>query len=271
MSWHADTSLFEAYASGEIDGARALSLEAHLLECTSCREGLAEAADGDALEAAWAAIAREVRAPAPRVAERLLLRAGVPDHIARLLAATPSLRLSWFAAIGAALAFGVAAAYAGPHGVLLFLVLAPLVPLAGVAAAYGPGVDPTYEIGLAAPMRSFRLLLIRSLAVLVTSLGLAGIAALALPRLDWTAAAWLLPSLALCGASLALSTAWSPARAAGTVAVSWIATVLVVEGVSRVSFAAFHANGQIVSLALVVVSAAVIARRHDAFDMRRNR
>jgi hypothetical protein len=47
----------------------------------------------------------------------------------------------------------------GPDASLAFLTVAPLLPLAGIAMAYGPGIDPTYEIGLAAPMRSLRLLL----------------------------------------------------------------------------------------------------------------
>lgn len=129
----------------------------------------------------------------PGPMERTLVRLGIADHVARLLAATPSLRLSWFAALAVALGFAVSAAYTG--AVVVFLVVAPLVPLAGVAAAYGPGVDPTYEIGLASPMRSYRLLLIRALAVLTASMGLAGAAALALPTLNWSTAAWLLPSL----------------------------------------------------------------------------
>ena len=104
------------------------------------------------------------------------------------------------------LAFAVWAARGDQQGVYWFLVLAPMLPLAGVAAAYGQGVDPTYEVGLAAPMRSFGLLLIRAVAVLVTTTVIAGLAALALPGLQWTAAAWLLPSLGLTLASLALAT-----------------------------------------------------------------
>ena len=73
-----------------------------------------------------------------------------------------------------------------------FLVLAPLLPLAGVAAAYGRDVDPTYEIGLAAPMRSFGLLLVRALAVLATTSVMAAVAgARARRACSWSAAAWL--------------------------------------------------------------------------------
>src|SRR5439155_1248129 len=83
--------------------------------------------------------------------------AGVPDHLARLLAATPSLRVSWFGATVVALGFSILAAY-GKQDPLMFLIVAPILPLAGVAAAFGPHVDPAYEVGLSCPVRTSRLL-----------------------------------------------------------------------------------------------------------------
>ena len=68
------------------------------------------------------------------------------------------------------LAFAALAAREDRPGLVFFLALAPLIPVAGIAAAFGPGVDPTFEIGLAAPLRSSKLLLIRCTAVLVASL-----------------------------------------------------------------------------------------------------
>src|SRR3989304_3576368 len=91
------------------------------------------------------------------------------------LAAPPSPRLSWFAAETIALGFAVLAANdaaRGAHpdlGLLVFLVVAALLPVCGVAGAHGPGVGPTYEVGVASPMRMHRLLLIRAAAVLATS------------------------------------------------------------------------------------------------------
>ena len=76
---------------------------------------------------------------------------------------------------------------------MAFLVLAALLPLAGVAAAYGPGIDPSYEIGVAAPMSSFHLILVRASTVLASTAALAALAALTLPRVGWTAAAWIVP------------------------------------------------------------------------------
>jgi hypothetical protein len=271
MSWHGDTTTFELYASGDADGASAASLEAHLLRCGRCRDRIRRFAPPAPLDAAWAAIEGELDQRATGTVERVLRRVGVRDHLARLLAATPSLRMSWFAAVGLALAFAVAASHTGQLGVFLFLVIAPLVPLAGVAVAYGPGVDPTYEIGLAAPMRSYRLLLIRAVAVLATSIALAGAAALLLPVVDWTSAAWLIPSLALTAASLALSTSVRPVLAATSVAVAWIAVAVVVEAAARERYAVFHLGGQIALLVVAVVGVAVIAARRDAFETGRGR
>ena len=267
MSWHADSQLIERYARGDLDDARVFSLEAHLLACSACRDEVAEHADRDRLDRVWAELEELVDAPIPGVVERLLLRLGVSDHLARLLAATPSLTVSWLVAVAAALAFAAAGAHWSERGVLLFLALAPLLPLAGVGAAYGPGLDPTYEIGVAAPIRSFRLLLVRSTAVLVTTTALAALAALALPGFDWRVAAWLLPALGLTVASLALLTYVSPLAAFGSLAFLWIALVTMSAVAADDNFAAFRAPAQTAFLVLTAVAAVVVARRREAFDL----
>ena len=193
MTWHADASLLARYAAGQIDDARASSVEAHLVACAGCRAAVAGNVKVDRLDAIWGEVEAIVDTPRLGIVERLLRALGVKDHFARLLAATPSLQLSWLLGMSASLAFVVAAAGAGRRQPVLFLVVAPLLPVVGVAAAFGPGLDPTYEVAMAAPLGTFRLLLLRSAAVLATTTLLAGIASFALPVLDWTAGAWLLP------------------------------------------------------------------------------
>ena len=100
--------------------------------------------------------------PRPGFVEGLLTRLGVPPHVARLLGVTPSLTLSWLGAVAIALAVAVAGAYQGERGLALFLCVAALAPVAGVAATFARGIDPTHELGLAAPMSSVRLLLLRT-------------------------------------------------------------------------------------------------------------
>jgi hypothetical protein len=269
MSWHADPALMETYALGVLDQAHASSIEAHLLGCERCRGAIAHQVGRSRLEGLWAGIEERLEPERPGVVERFLVWFGVPDHVARLLAATPSLRLSWFAALAVALGFATGAARSGRFGVLLFLLVAPLIPLAGVAAAYGPGVDPTYEVGLAAPMRSFRLLMIRAIAVLVTSTALVAIAATALPNLDWIAAAWLVPSLGLTTANLALSSYWSSHRVTAVLVLGWAIVVVLSERMSSVPYAAFRAVPQVVFAIIAAASILVLARRREAFDMRR--
>jgi putative zinc finger protein len=269
MSWHADPALMETYALGVLDQAHASSIEAHLLRCERCRGAITHHVGQARLEGLWAGIEERLEPDRPGVVERFLVWFGMPDHVARLIAATPSLRLSWFAALAVALAFATGAARAGRFGVLLFLLVAPLIPLAGVAVAYGPGVDPTYEVGLAAPMRSFRLLMIRAVAVLVTSTGLVAIAATALPNLDWIAAGWLVPSLGLTTANLALSSYWSPHRVTAGLVAAWATAVVLSERLSSVHYAAFRAAPQGVFAIIAAVSILVLISRREAFDVRR--
>ena len=272
-TWHADTALLTQYASGELDAARAYSLEAHLLACDVCRSGVGELSDRAQLDRMWAEVTEAVDAPKPGIVERGLVRLGVRDHVVRLLAATPSLRLSWLGAEVLALGFAVIAANSAitergrSLGTFLFLVVAALLPVGGVAAAYGPGLDPTYEVSLASPMRSFGLLMTRAAAVLETSTVLAGVAALALPGMGWTTVAWLLPSLGLTLASLALATRLRPLVAAGSVTVAWAAVSMIATHASNDRFEVFRGGGQArVPLVIIALSTIVIARRRDAFE-----
>lgn len=270
MTWHVEPKTLEAYAHNEIGDAPAYSVEAHLLSCEVCRMRIAALVDPVLLEAMWTEIDDIVAGPHPRVVERLLLRLGAKDHVARLVAATPSLSLSWLAAVALTLAFAVVSAHTNPHGFLLFLIMAPLLPLAGVAVAYGPGVDPAYEIGLAAPIRAFRLLLIRASAVLTSSSSIAFVAALALPQRNWAVVAWLLPSLGLTVTSLALSTVTHPLRAAAAVAGLWIAGSLVALMYSANTPATpaelFGGSLQVVVLIVTLTSTALLYERRESFE-----
>jgi hypothetical protein len=151
-------------------------------------------------------------------------------------------------------------------GTFLFLVVAALLPVGGVAAAYGPGLDPTYEVSLASPMRSFGLLMTRAAAVLGTSTILASVAALALPGMGWTTVAWLLPSLGLTLASLALATRLRPLVAAGSVTVAWAAVSMIASHASHDRFEIFRGGGQAAFLVIIALSTIVIARRREAFE-----
>jgi hypothetical protein len=268
MTWHVPPDLLARYAGGDVDQAQAYSVEAHLPACSQCREEVAALVDDDLLTRSWESIELRLDAPRRGPVEAGLTLLRVPAHIARLLGATPALRLSWLLACAAVLGFAVWAASEHVHGEYWFLVLAPLLPLAGVAAAYGPDVDPTYEVGLAAPTDSSGLLLIRALAVLVATSAMAAVAAVALDGPQWSAAAWLMPSLGLTLSSLALSTRFSPGAACGSLAALW----MVAAGAGWRSvpdpLTFFGTGGQVAFALVAAVAALVLAHNADGFERR---
>ncbi|MFD2094041.1 cupin domain-containing protein [Blastococcus deserti] len=260
-AWHVDPALLGRYASGTLGGSAAVSVETHVLGCASCRAALVPAVDPARLSALWVEVVDRIDAPRPTPVERLLVRLGVHEATARLIAAAPSLTVSWLGSLGLALLFAVLASDAGDKGLLLFLALAPVLPVAGVAAAYGRGVDPTYDVGAAAPYSTFRLLLLRSSAVLASSLLLIGTGAVLLPVDGWLAAAWLLPSLALTATTLAASTRVQPAVAAGVVVAAWLLAVLTAARSTGSAYAAFGGNAQLACTTLLVLSVLVLVHR----------
>jgi hypothetical protein len=267
-AWHADGEVLAAYGEGRLDAADRWSVEAHLTSCAACRLQARALVDPARLERLRAALIDAVDVPRTGVAERLLVRLGVAEHTARLLAATPALRGSWLLAVAATLAFAVLAAwsYSGPDANLAFLCVAPLLPLAGIAVAYGPGIDPTYEIGLAAPLRKFRLLLLRAAAVLGPSTLLAALASLALPQLGRGAVGWLLPSLGLTACSLALATTVEPLRAIGITAGAWVVAVAVTVAPPAPSSVLFAVAGQVGFAVVALLAAVVVLLRRGRFE-----
>lgn len=225
-TWHADDALLGRYLRGDAGAALGSSIEAHLLRCDTCRGRIRPLVDPAPLRDVWARLEESVQAPRPGILHRLARKLGVADHDALLLSAAPALRTGWVLGTALALAFAaVAALGGGTRGTVLFLVVAPLVPVAGVAISYGPDVDGAYEPTLAAPYSSSRLLMLRAITILLTSVPLAAVGGLLLPGSAWAAATWLLPASAAVALTLAGSTWTSPARAATVVAVTWLAAI----------------------------------------------
>ncbi|MER7500971.1 zf-HC2 domain-containing protein [Nonomuraea pusilla] len=261
MTWHMDDGLATRYADGDLDATLASSVEAHLLACGPCRELLAPRVPRARLDRVWEEIAEAVDSPVPGPFERALRLVGVREHTARLLGAASSLRLSWISAGALALLFAVLAAGETTRwGLVGFLALAPMLPVAGVGVAYGRGADPAYEIGLAAPYPAVKVMLMRAAAVLVTSALPALVIGLAVFGRSWAVAAWLLPALALTSLSLVLSRWFEPAHCAIAVSALWLACVAVTN-LGEPNLAMFGAAGQLASLAVTVVSCALLAAR----------
>jgi hypothetical protein len=164
------------------------------------------------------------------------------------------------------MAFAAFASTSNPAGgtYRVFLIVAPLLPVAGVAFAYGRLVDPAYDLTLASPIDSFRLLLLRTLTVLAVSIP---IALLAWPMVPAPSAlgftAWLLPALALTLVTLALSSRFEVWLAGSMAGGGWVAAMLMAlaEG-----YEAFDSRAQIGYTALAVLAGAVVAARRERYD-----
>ena len=274
---HIDEQLLIGYCELSVTAATAAAVEAHLMSCASCRAKLADLSTSvqDGLvnqQSVWDGVLERVDRPTRSITERLLGVLQVRPDTAKLLATTPALRLAWLAAVVFVAAFAVAAARMDGDGPWLLLVLAPLLPVAGVATAYGPALDPTYEIGLAAPLSGLRLTLLRTLAVIATTLPLLAVATLVAPGGGWVVFGWVLPSFALVAVTLALSTAISPERAGVVVGVGWfVALVVLIDRNGTGEFVArsliFRSSGQTTVSVVAVIGAAIVATRKTCFDM----
>lgn len=278
MTWHVDTALLERYASDQLSDAGMASVELHVTTCASCRALVAGRADGDARARVKAALNEHLDTPPASWMERALGRAGVGDADARIVGATLALHWSWLAACLLTLAFVVLATTTGPEraGLAAFLVAAPLVPLAGVGLAYGPRVDPTYEVATAASVPATRIVLLRTLAVTAPVVPVIAVLSLFLP-VGPLAFAWVLPALGLAAATLALGTLMPLVQAATGLAALWVVGAGVgLAGAPRTSaeafvhgIAAFRPAGQLLFASLAAVSFLLAALRRAEFETAR--
>jgi len=245
---------------GAIHHVTAASIEQHLTACRACQVSLAGVSPRPELDAIWAEVQDGVDRAGVGFTERLLRWLRVESGSARLIAATPALRVGAVAAVGLIVAAVVLVSRVADVGEA-FLVLAPVVPTALVALSFAPGVDPAGECGLATPVFGFGLVIRRALAVEVLALLVLGIGSLFIPIDGPTALAWLIPALALSLGTLAGSVRWAAPQAAAGLTMGW-ATVLVLAYVAEggrdlVESAVFDPSGQAV-LGLMAVGASVV-------------
>jgi hypothetical protein len=154
------------------------------------------------------------RRPGPT--ERLAARVTRSPGLARALAATPSLLWPWLTASAVVLIIGaVVTPGTGRPFLPLVPLLVPAVAAAGVAYAYGPGIDPAFELARSMAVSDRIVLLARAVAIFVLNAAL-GVAASALA---WAASSlgssaahagiilgWLAPMVAISAVALAGAT-----------------------------------------------------------------
>lgn len=177
----------------------------HVAGCTVCREQAAGDLDVD-LSHIWAGVAGEVMA---RRLGRIERFAGWLLHspgLARAIVATPSLVLSWLLASAVVLSVGVLVTAASGGGTPWVALIAPALAGAGVAYAYGPGVDPAFELAQSMAVPDRLVLLARVLAVFGVNAVFGLAASLVATPLTGLTLGWLLPMTTVAAFALAAAT-----------------------------------------------------------------
>ena len=191
--------------------------------------------------------------PVARAAARLLRSPG----LARALVTTPSLLLPWLIASAAVLAAG-AAATLGTRQPWVGL-LAPVVAAAGIAYAYGPGIDPAWELSRSLAVSDRLVLLVRALAVFALDAALGLAASAASGAAVGITFGWLVPMTALCALALAVATVSRSANAGVAACVAGWALIVLSEQASTGRFDAAVSNSALLLpyLAVTVICVAV--------------
>ncbi|MFF2852893.1 zf-HC2 domain-containing protein [Streptomyces sp. NPDC058001] len=221
---HASAGLIHGYARGDTDlvADEVWALEAHLEGCRVCRDRLSAAVTAEApavvglTDAVWSDLGPQLAAAVPSPPRR---------HRARLSAWTTPAMTPWLAMVLAVTLLALLLDLVGPGSgqVSLMLLLAPVLPVCGVAASWSRGLDPAYELTASTPRAGLQLVLRRTASVL----------AVVIPALlagGWvtgvTAAQWLLPCLAFTSMALALGGVIGVTRAAVALVAVWAAVVV---------------------------------------------
>jgi hypothetical protein len=255
MSWHVPDAQLERFASDpQLPTPTQWSIDAHLERCAGCRARLARVAPPEI-----GVLVGEVHASLPELPRARPHRRRIAPRV------TAGLLLSRLAAclallLAATLLDLAAAGTASPSWVLL---VAPVLPLAGVAASWSRALDPAHELVAGTPAAGLPLLLKRTLVVLLVVVPGALLAGLLTGEGD--RAAWLLPCLGLTAAALALGGVMDLARATCIVAAAWALGVVAPALALDESPALLEPAWLPAWAALSVLAAAAIALRRNAY------
>ena len=210
------------------------------------------------LDRVWIGVAAEVWHRRARWPERLACRLLRSPGLARALVTTPSLLLGWVLATMVVLLAGVG--FTLSTGTPWVALLAPPIAGAGIAYAYGPGIDQAWELSQSMAVSDRMVLLVRALAVF----GLNALLGLAASAASGAAAAvtfgWLVPMTAVCGLALAGATLTrSPNVGVLAGLAAWLITVLGERVAAGQLTAAVTSTALILPYLAVAAGCAVIA------------
>jgi hypothetical protein len=264
---HASTRLIDGYARGDTDIAadEMWALEAHLEVCRVCRDRLSAATTASAPAVAalvgtvWSDLEPRLAATPTRPHRRrwsARMSRWLTPTMAPWLAMVMSVTLL---ALLLDLADSGTGYGSGSGQVPLVLLLAPVLPVLGVAASWSRGLDPAYELTASVPRAGLPLVLRRTASVLAVVVP-------ALQACGWvtgvTAAQWLLPCLAFTSTTLALGGVVGVTRAAVALVVVWAAVVVAPTlATSHTPFALRTDGLPVWGLILTLGIGVVIARR----------
>lgn len=210
----------------------------------------------------WLGVAAQVWSRHPGPVERLAGRLLRSPGLARALMATPSLLLGWILASVIVLAAGAVATLG--TGTPYVALAAPALAGAGIAFAYGPGIDPAWELSQSLAVSSRMVLLVRALAVF----GLNAVLGLAASAASGAAAAvtfgWLVPMTAVCALALAASTVSRSAYVGVAAGLSgWVIAVLSVQAAGQLTalISGSVLTGPSLAFALACIAVALQATR----------
>lgn len=208
--------------------------------------------DGIDLDRVWTGVAAEVWCRRPGPAERLASRLLRSPGLARALLTTPSLVLGWVLATIAVLAAGVA--FTLSTGTPWVALIAPPIAGAGIAYAYGPGIDRAWELSQSMAVSDRMVLLVRALAVFGLNAILGLVASAASGAVAAVTFTWLVPMTAVCALALAAATV---SRSANVGVLAGLAGWLIIVLGDRV--AAGQLTAAVTSTALILPYLAIAA------------
>ena len=273
-SWHIAPEHISAYLNDRVDVAMAASIESHVLACGSCQAGLGAQSDAAIAVESWATIERRVDAELAGPIERLAVLVGFNERDARTLAPTRALQLSWLLAMTAALVCAAwLARQSGNVGAnlarLVFLTVAPLVPLVAVVTALSTASEPAPDIARATAASRLRIGAIRALTVMLGSIGIGLAVSVLLPG-EWIrGVVWLCPALALSALGSLVAAKIRPENVVGILGGSWVSVVAVAAYATGDRLAAFGSAPQLGYLAIATAAAIAITFRPASLDLRR--
>lgn len=245
----------------------------HIATCADCqaREAISNL-DID-LEKVWSGITVELWSRPVGALERLAGYLLQSPGLARALLTTSSLVFSWLLASAVVLGVGVFATHATQ--IPWVALLAPALAGVGIAYAYGPGVDPAFELSQTMPVSDTMVLLARVVTVFGVNAVFGFVASLFTVQavgltFGWLAPMTLVASLGLAAATVARSANVGVASALGGWCIIVLASAFPAQdlaaAVETAAFIPVYVLGTLVCLGLTLYS--TNARRSEGLPWR---